>query len=159
MADLLAPAIVVGKPGPLRDSLAQLLVATQRLEAVWLTEDSAGAATLLRRGDPALVVMAESPSDERSWQLVKRTKRTRPAIPWIVLASDAGEAEQAKAAGVDRVPWTGAPALQLWRVVNELLGVDCACPDFRDTPYGDAADLTGAVRLNAPCSSDVSACP
>jgi DNA-binding NarL/FixJ family response regulator len=114
-------ALIVVRPGPLRNSLQSLMTSMPQIQIVAEGRD---VASLLRLGaqlPPDLVLLeAALPGNEvcrAVGEIKARWSRTRA----IVLVENACQQQEAEAAGADAVLYQGFPAARLIKLIEELL--------------------------------------
>lgn len=114
-------ALVVARPGPLRDGLAALLWSIPLLSAVHLADGLPSALHLVARHQPTLVLVdAELPGGE-AWALVRQVKARWPQIRCVALTDTTRSTQQAEDAGANQVLIKGYPAAKLSTVLERLL--------------------------------------
>ena len=114
-------ALIVAKPGPLRDGLRALMTATPQIEAVEEVEDISLALRVVFEHCPDLVVLDSDLANGEVWMTVRRTKARCPGVRCIVLANDVQQNQEAEAAGADAVLLKGFPAVRLIAIIVKLL--------------------------------------
>ena len=114
-------ALIVAKPGPLRDGLRALMTATPQIEAVEEVEDISLALRVVFEHCPDLVVLDSDLANGEVWMTVRRTKARCPGVRCIVLANDIQQNQEAEAAGADAVLLKGFPAASLIATIVRLL--------------------------------------
>lgn len=113
-------ALIVARPGPMRDGLHALVTAMPQIDAVKEADDISSALELAFAGWPALVLMESTPSGKDVWITVRRVKARWPMARCIVLASNVQQHQEAEAAGADVVLLQGFPA---GRLVTAIVGL------------------------------------
>ncbi len=113
-------SLLVGPPGPLRDSLRALVAATP-LSLVTAVDSAAEALDNLRSCSPALVLIDFDPADPATWELLRAVVSAHPVTHHIVLVDTVEEQRQAVAAGAVVVLLKGFPASRLAAVIKSLL--------------------------------------
>ena len=114
-------ALIVVRPGPLRDSLQTLMNSMPQIRIVAESRDVSALLQLGAQLPPDLVLMEASlPGNEvcaAVYQIKAKWARTRT----VVLVENARQQQEALAAGADAVLYQGFPAARLIAVVEELL--------------------------------------
>ena len=113
-------SLLVGPPGPLRDSLRSLVAATP-LSLVTAVDGAAEALASLESCAPALVLIDYDDSDPAVWELVRALVTAHPTTRHIVLVNTVEEQRQAVAAGAVVVLLKGFPASRLADIIRSLL--------------------------------------
>ena len=114
-------ALIVARPGPMRDGLHALVSAMPQIHAVQEADDVASALKMALEGCPALVLMESTPGGNDVWKAMRRVKARWPMAPCIFLANDVQQHQEAKAAGADVVLLEGFPAGRLVAAIVGLL--------------------------------------
>ncbi len=114
-------ALIVARPGPLRNSLQALMTTMPQIEILAETSDPSA---LLRMGagiQPDLVLLdADLPEDQVCAALVQ-IKEEWSQTRTIVLVKDAQQQQEIQAAGADVVLLKGYPAAKLIAAIEGLL--------------------------------------
>lgn len=113
-------SLLVGPPGPLRDSLRALVAATP-LSLVTAVDDATEALANIAVCAPALVLIDYDATDPAVWALVRALVAAHPSTRHIVLVDTVEEQRQAVAAGAVVVLLKGFPASRLAAVIRSLL--------------------------------------
>jgi DNA-binding NarL/FixJ family response regulator len=114
-------ALIVAKPGPLRDSLQALIAAMPQIEAAYEVNDLASALEITVTCCPTLVLLDCGLNGGDSWMVVRRAKAKWPEARCVFLANDAQQHQEAEAAGADAVLLKGFPAAGLVATIVGLL--------------------------------------
>jgi DNA-binding NarL/FixJ family response regulator len=114
-------ALIVAKPGPLRDSLQALMAAMPQIEAAYEVNDLASSAEMTFACGPTLVLLDCSLNGGDTWMAVRRAKAKWPQARCILLANDVQQHQEAEAAGADAVLLKGFPAASLVATIVRLL--------------------------------------
>lgn len=113
-------ALIVARPGRMRDGLRALLRAMPQIEIVDEADDSPSALRMITKHHPALLLLdSDLPGDEVSTEL-GRIKTEEPQIRCIVLADNPQQQQVANAAGADGVLLKGFPAAKLFETIERL---------------------------------------
>jgi DNA-binding NarL/FixJ family response regulator len=118
-------AVVVARPGPLRDSLQTLMTTMPEIEILAETTDPSA---LLRMGadiQPDIVLLDASLPEEQVWGALRQIKQAWSQTRSIVLVEDSRQQLKAQAAGADLVLLQGYPAARLIEAIKGLLSQDC----------------------------------
>ena len=121
MPDQVTLALIVAKPGPLRNSLQSLMTTVRKIEIVAETDNPSA---LLRIGDtiqPDIVLLDASLSKDDVWAALRRIQKEWSQTRSIVLVEDSHQQQKAQAAGADFVLIKGHPAAKLIAAIEELL--------------------------------------
>jgi DNA-binding NarL/FixJ family response regulator len=118
------PALIVARPGRLRDAWRALLMATPLIGQVYQADDEPSALSLVESVRPQLVLLDSEMADGGPWALLQRLKAGYPQCGSVVLVCNLQERAQAEAAGADVVLLRGFPAETLFQVIEELLPRD-----------------------------------
>ena len=113
-------AMLVARPGPLRDSLRALVSAIPFTGTI-VVEDAAAALDDLRRCHPALVVVDLDPADADIWRLLDVLSAKRPPVRHMFLVDTVEEQRLALTSGAKVALLKGFPASRLHRVIKGLL--------------------------------------
>ena len=114
-------ALIVAKPGPLRDSIQALMIAIPQIEAVRETSDLSSALAMVFDRCPALVLLDSGLERGEIRPAVKRVKAQWPLARCVFLADDVQQQREGESAGVDAALLKGLPATQLVAVIVGLL--------------------------------------
>jgi len=117
-------ALIVAKPGPLRNSLQALMTTVPKIEIVAETDNPS---TLLRMGNamqPDIVLLDASLSEDDVWAALRRIRDEWLQTRSIVLVEGSHQQQRARAAGADVVLIKGYPADGLTTAIEELLQSD-----------------------------------
>jgi DNA-binding NarL/FixJ family response regulator len=115
-------ALIVSRPGPLREGLQAALTALFLLEMVGVVDSAASAMDMAAEGDdPALVLVSlDEPANGVSGGL--EWIRTRwPKVPFMVLANTVEQQLSAQAAGAEEVLIKGVRPEELMARIEGLL--------------------------------------
>ena len=121
MPEQVTLALIVAKPGPLRNSLQALMTTVPKIEIVAETDNPSA---LLRMGDtiqPDIVLLDASLSEDDVWAALRRIQKEWSQTRSIVLVEGSHQQQKAQAAGADFVLIKGYPAARLNTVIEELL--------------------------------------
>jgi DNA-binding NarL/FixJ family response regulator len=120
MMDSCVWAMLVAKPGPLRDSLRALVSAIPFTDT-FAVEGSAAALDDLQRCHPALVVVDFDPLDAGVWRLLDALSAKEPAVRHIVLVDTVEQQHLVLSSGAKVALLKGFSASRLHRVIKSLL--------------------------------------
>ena len=121
MPEKVTLALIVAKPGPLRNSLQALLTTMPQIEIVAEANDSLA---LLRMGDriqPDIVLLDASLPQHEVWAALKQIQEEWSQTRIIVLADDSRQQKQATEAGANVALLKGFPAAKLATIVEMFL--------------------------------------
>ncbi len=113
-------AMLVARPGPLRDSLRALVSAIPFTDTV-VVEDASAALDDLKRCHPALVIVDFDPADAAVWRLLNTLSAQRPAGRHIFMTNTVEEQRLALSSGAKVALLKGFPASRLHGVIMGLL--------------------------------------
>ena len=133
-------ALIVARPGPLRDSLQALITTLPQLEIVAEASDPSA---LLRMGDsirPDIVLLDASLPEGEVWPALKQIQEEWAETRTIVLVRDSQQQRRAVKAGAHVALLEGFPAARLAAVVETLLSQ--AHADREDAHSRSGAPLT-----------------
>ena len=114
-------ALIVAKPGPLRNSLQALMTTVPQIEILAETTDPSA---LLRMGaeiQPNIVLLDADLPGEQVWSALQEIKEEWAQTRSIVLVEDSQQQQKAQAAGADVALIKGYPAARLITAIGELL--------------------------------------
>lgn len=114
-------ALIVAKPGPLRNSLQALMTTMPQIEILAETSDPSA---LLRMGaemQADVVLLDASLPEEQLWAAVRQIKEKWTQTRSIVLVENSQQQERAQAAGADVALLKGYPAARLVAAIEGLL--------------------------------------
>jgi DNA-binding NarL/FixJ family response regulator len=114
-------ALVVGRPGPLQDSLAALLATIPALETVTLSGDISATLENVCAWNPDIVLLDSSTPGCTLSKVLDLVRQERPQMRWIVLADNVQQQQDAQADGADAALLKGAPAAELVMMIERLL--------------------------------------
>jgi DNA-binding NarL/FixJ family response regulator len=114
-------ALIVAKPGPLRDGLQALMAAMPQIEAAYEVNDFASALEMTSACCPTLVLLDCGLNGGDTWMTVRRAKARWPQARCVFLANDVQQHQEAEAAGADAVLLKGFPAARLAATIVRLL--------------------------------------
>ena len=116
-----ASALIIARPGPLRDGLQALVDTMPLIRALNVLNDVSSALGGETGGSPALVLLDADLSNDRVWLTVRRVKRKWPRARTIILAGSVEQQAEAEVAGADVVLLEGFPAGKLVAAIVKLL--------------------------------------
>jgi DNA-binding NtrC family response regulator len=112
--------MLVARPGPLRDSLRELISAIPFTDTI-VVEDAKAALSDLQGCHPALLVVDFDPADPGIWSLLGALSLHRPAIRHIFMVDTVEQQRLALSAGAKVALLKGFPASRLHGVIKRLL--------------------------------------
>lgn len=113
-------AMLVARPGPLRESLRALVSAIPFTDT-FVVEDATAALDDLQRCHPALVVVDFDPADPGTWRLLDALFAQRPAVRHVFMVDTVEEQRQALSSGAKVALLKGFSASRLHGVIKGLL--------------------------------------
>jgi DNA-binding response OmpR family regulator len=113
-------AMLVARPGPLRDSLRALVSAIPFTDA-FVVENASAALDNLHQCHPALVVVDFDPADASTWPLMDALSAQSPAVRHIFLVDTVEEQRLVLSSGAKVALLKGFSASRLHRVIKGLL--------------------------------------
>ena len=117
-------ALIVARPGDLRDGLHSLLTVTDGITSVFQADSARSAMRLVADESPELVILDFDLPRENMVTLLARIKARSPRSRCLVLAEHAEQREVAQGAGADLVLIKGSLASELLDSVKVLLARD-----------------------------------
>ena len=114
-------ALIIAKPGPLRDSLQVLLTAIPLMGTVWQAVDGPTALLAGARHSPGLVLLDDDLPGDRLLPTLEQIRAAWPHTRCIVLADDEQAHPPALDAGADAILLKGLLASKLFTTITELL--------------------------------------
>lgn len=121
MKEHAAVALIIAKPGPLRNSLFSLMNTLPQIEIVAECRDMPA---LLRMGSkihPDLLIMETDMPGNHVHESLKHLNTEWPATRTVVLVDNAAQQQEAESAGADVVLFKGYRAAGLLGIVENLL--------------------------------------
>jgi DNA-binding NarL/FixJ family response regulator len=116
-----ASALIIARPGPLRDGLHALVNTLPQLESVNVVADIDSALRENFNPGPALLLLDGDGSEGEVLRAVRRTQARWPESRTIILVSSVEQQDHAEAAGADAVVLQGFQPGRLVAAVLELL--------------------------------------
>jgi DNA-binding NarL/FixJ family response regulator len=114
-------ALIVAKPGPLRNSLFSLMTTLPQVNLVAECRDMASLLQMGSQIQPDLVLMESSQPGNHLQQTIRTIKREWPATRTMILVDDVCQQQEAQQAGADEVLFKGFRAASLMGLVEDLL--------------------------------------
>ncbi len=114
-------ALIVARPGPLRDGLQALVTAMPQIEVVDGVDDISSALNTSFEHYPALVLLDSGLVGSEIWITVQRARAKWPQARCVFLVNDVHQHQEAEAAGADAVLLKGFPAARLTATIGRLL--------------------------------------
>jgi len=127
MVENLALALIVARPGPLRDGIEALLASVSQVEVVGKVELASTALSIAAERQLDLLLLDAGLAGGESGRLLQICRHQHPRLCCIALADNAEQERVAKASGVDAVFLKGFPADRFVETVEKLLS------DYRRT--------------------------
>lgn len=115
-----ALALVVAKPGPLRDSLQVLLKVILQVDAVLLADDAWAALHVVAQHRPALVLLDANLLDDGGLALLETIRTGGAWSRCLVLADNVQQCRRAKDSGADVALVKGFLAAKLIEQIRRL---------------------------------------
>jgi len=116
-----ASALIIARPGPLRDGLHALMGSMPQIGSICAVNDVYAVPRLDLGGGPALVLVDGDQNGGSAWRMIRRTKDRWPQARTIILVSTVQQQVEAEAAGADAVLLQGLPAGRLVAAIVKLL--------------------------------------
>ena len=119
MSSQVTLALIVARPGPLRNSLQALLTTMPQIEVL---AETSNPSALLRMGagiQPDVVLIDASLPEEKVWPALRQIKEEWCQTQSIVLVEDSQRQQDALAAGADRFLSKGCPVGELLEALSE----------------------------------------
>ncbi len=113
-------AMLVARPGPLRDSLRALVSAIPFTETM-VVDDASAAIAHLEQCHPALVIVDFDPADVTVWQVVDLLAKQRPSGRHVFITETVEDQRLALSLGAKVAVLKGFPASRLHSVIKSLL--------------------------------------
>jgi DNA-binding NarL/FixJ family response regulator len=116
-------ALIVARPGSLRDVLHVLIQTMPQVQTVGLASDVPSALQAAAEQRPVLVLVDANLSDRQdaASSAVRMLKAQEPAVRCLVLADDVHQRQAIESAGADVALVKGFPAGELLEVIEGLL--------------------------------------
>jgi DNA-binding NarL/FixJ family response regulator len=114
-------ALVVGRPGPLQDSLAALLATIPVVDMVVMSDDISAILDSLSDWNPDLILLDSALFDPGVSDVLCRARELRPHARWILLADNVQQQQDAAVGGADVALLKGSPAAELVLAIETLL--------------------------------------
>ena len=119
-------ALIVARPGPLRDSLQALMTTMPQIEILAETTDPSALLRIGNRIQPDIVLLDADLPGEQVWSALREIKEEWSQTRSIVLVKDSQQQQKAQVAGADVVLIKGYPAARLIATIEELLSTACS---------------------------------
>ena len=114
-------ALVLAKPGHLRNGLQSLLRTIARIEIIAESQDPSALLKITEEIHPELIFIDANVFDEDNWTAISKLKAERPTIKILVLIENGQQRQSAKEAGADIVLQKGFPAAKLVHLIEDRL--------------------------------------
>lgn len=126
-------ALIIAKPGHLRNSLQSLLRTMPQIEMLAETSDPSILLKMDLEIHPELILIDGGLLTEANWSQVKTIKANWPETKVLVLTDNDQQGQAAREAGADLYLLKGYPATDLARLIENSLipGSDDGLPAFR----------------------------
>jgi DNA-binding NarL/FixJ family response regulator len=113
-------ALIIAKPGHLRNALQSLMRTVPQIE---LLAESNDPLVLLKMKEtfPKLIVVDGSLIDEENWSVLTKTKADWPRTKVLVLTENDQQGQAARKAGADFYLLKGFPATELAQLIETAL--------------------------------------
>ena len=114
-------ALLVVRPGPLREALRTLMTSIPGVEVAGEVGDISSALGMIGERQPDLVLVdADLPGGE-AWRTLKQMKEKWPCVRCVVLTDHSCQHQEAKVAHADAVLQKGMPPTLLVQAIETLL--------------------------------------
>lgn len=113
--------LILGKPGPLRESLVTLLRTVPNVGVVKLADDAAAGLMMIAKHNPKLVLLDAALPKDSAWTVLQQVKLQWPGIHCVVLGDSIQHCQRAELAGASRVILKGSSAAQLPVTIERML--------------------------------------
>jgi DNA-binding NarL/FixJ family response regulator len=117
-------ALIIAKPGRIRDSLRALLRAIPQIGEICQVDDGSTALNIVAKYHPALALLGADLSENELQTLLNQIKKKYPQIWCIVLVETIHQQGLAETAGADTVLFAGFPAAKFFATIEKLLSVE-----------------------------------
>jgi two-component system response regulator DevR len=113
--------LIVARQGHLREGVEALMATVSRVQIVGKVEAASSALRLVFERRPDLLLLDAGLPEDESWSVLRYCRIEHPELRCIVLADDAEQVQEARAAGADAVFLKGFPADKFVKTVERLL--------------------------------------
>jgi DNA-binding NarL/FixJ family response regulator len=120
-----ASALIIARPGRLRDGLQTVLAAMPQIETVDRADDLRSALRMAAEHQPALVLLNTDLINGQTRETLEQIRAKSSGARCIVLADDVQQQQRAKAVGADDVLLRGFSVTELFASVDRLLRQQC----------------------------------
>ncbi len=117
----LTSALIVAKPGRMRDSLEALVASMRQIEIVNKADDGPSALEIITSHPPTLVLVDSNLSGDETWSILRQIKFKWPQTRCLVLTDTIRQKWMAQGAGADSILRTGFPAAKFFSTIEGLL--------------------------------------
>lgn len=114
-------ALIVSRPGPLREGLRAALATLPHLEYLSEADSAASAIGLMLEHDPTLVLLCTDGSADKSITGFGRIKARWPKVHFIILVDTVAQQQAARAAGFEEVLVKGVRPDRLLGTIEDLI--------------------------------------
>ena len=114
-------ALIVARPGPLRNGLQALMTTMPQIEILAETTDPSALRRMGAGMQPDVVLLDTSLPEDQVWAALGQIKAEWSHTRSIVLVEDSQQKQKAQAAGADVVLIQGYPAAKLIAAIEGLL--------------------------------------
>lgn len=113
-------SLLIGQPGPLRDSLGYLLISLGQTKGISYADDIPSALHMSGKSYPYLVMLIADPSTNRLGEELEQLRLKWPLAQFVVMVEDEHSLQRAQSAGFDKVLLKGCRASKLVEVIELL---------------------------------------
>jgi DNA-binding NarL/FixJ family response regulator len=114
-------ALLVVKPGPLREALRTLMTSIPGVKVTGEVGDTSSALKMIGECQPDLVLVDAGLPDGEAWRTLKQMKEKWPHVRCVILTDHSCQYQEAKAAHADAVLQKGVPPTLLVQAIETLL--------------------------------------
>ena len=114
-------ALLVVKPGPLREALRTLMTSIPGVKVTGEVGDVSSALKVIGERQPDLVLVDADLPGEEAWRTLKQMKEQWPQVRFVVLTDHGCQQQKAKTAHADAVLQKGMPPTVLVQAIETLL--------------------------------------
>ena len=114
-------ALLVVKPGPLREALRTLMASIPEVQVTGEVGDTPSALGMMSEHLPDLVLIDADLPGREAWRTLKQMKEKWPQVRCVVLTDHSCQQQETKAAHADAVLQKGMPPTLLVQAIETLL--------------------------------------